>query len=97
MNRRCFESMRPIEIPRDTLKHILRGGKTDTFRLFKLVGFVDSHSDFKRQCKDNGLSIENGHLNFVKIKHNTLVSENDFIQEVLLLKKGKNQVKAVRL
>lgn len=98
MNRTIFDSMRPKEVSREQLKCLLKGESIQVYDLFKMVGFVESRSDFKRQVKDGGLSIEKGHLNFEKVKDlEATVNEKDFIQDRLLLLKGKTQHHCIKL
>jgi len=96
-NRSCFESMRPRQISREDLKTVLLGGNIDCYELFKLTNLVSSKNDFRRQCKNNSLSIENGHLNFVKVNKSTVVEYSMFMDDLLLLRKGKTQFVCVKL
>ena len=97
MDRNCFESMKPIEVDRDDFKKLLNNEEIGIYKYFKQAKFVDSLSDFKRHIKDGGLSIESGELNFVKVNLNTTIKYEDFIQNLLLIKKGKTQFMAIKL
>lgn len=97
-DRTIFESMNPIELPREQLKSILKFKPIRAYELFKLVGLVDSFSDFKRQCKQKSLLIEEGeHLLFSRVDIDTEVYLDNFVDDLLLLKKGKTTYKCIKL
>ncbi len=95
-NRDCFESMRPKEISRNLGVILMIFKDADAYDFFKEAELVDSKGDFKRQCKQNTLSIEVGHLEFVNVTQDYMVKWEHFTDGIILLKKGKIIVKALR-